>query len=188
MRIVSGTLKGRTIKAVKGTNTRPTTDKIKESIFNIIGPYFEGGWALDLYGGSGNLAIEALSRGIDQAILVDKEMIAIQTIKSNLKELHLESRAEVYRNDAFKALKALTKRDIKFELILLDPPYKGQRINEIIEFIQENELLADGGLIMAECLKEDELHDEFGDIIRIKHELYGITAISIYERQVKEQS
>lgn len=184
MRIVAGTLKGRTIKAVKGTNTRPTTDKVKENIFNMIGPYFHGGWALDLYGGSGNLGIESLSRGIDNVIFVDKEGIAIQTIKQNLKELELETYAEVYRNDAFKALKALSKREIQFELILLDPPYKGQRINEILEFIEKHKLLTKGGLIMAECLKEDQLHEQVGEVFQIKREVYGITAISIYQKQI----
>lgn len=182
MRVVSGTLKGRTVKAVKGSNTRPTTDKIKESIFNIIGPYFEGGTVLDLYGGSGNLAIESMSRGIEKAILVDREMIAVQTIKQNVKELGLEERVEVYRNDAFKALKALTKRDVSFDLVFLDPPYKGQKINEIIEFIHEHHLLNDGGVIMAECLKEDGLHERVGDISQIRREIYGITAITIYRR------
>lgn len=182
MRVVAGTLKGRSIKAVKGTNTRPTTDKVKESIFNIIGPYFDGGIALDLFGGSGNLGIESLSRGIDKVIFVDRETIAINTIKQNVKDLKIEDQVEIYRNDAFKALKAIVKRGLQFDLILLDPPYKGQRINEIIEFIHENELLAIDGIIMAECLKEDELHESIGDIHQVKREIYGITAITIYNR------
>ena len=164
MRVVAGTLKGRHIKAVKGTNTRPTTDKVKENIFNIIGPYFDGGIALDLFGGSGNLGIESLSRGIERVIFVDKESIAINTIKENVKELKIDNQVEIYRNDYLRALKALAKRDIQFDLILLDPPYKGQKINEIIEFIHEHELLAVDGIIMAECLKEDELHESVGDI------------------------
>ena len=182
MRVVAGTLKGRSIKAVKGTNTRPTTDKVKESIFNIIGPYFDGGVALDLFGGSGNLGIESLSRGIDRVIFVDRETIAINTIKQNVKDLKIEDKVEIYRNDAFKALKAIVKSCLQFDLILLDPPYKGQRINEIIEFIHENELLAMDGIIMAECLKEDELHESIGDIHQVKREIYGITAITIYNR------
>ena len=182
MRVVAGTLKGRSIKAVKGTNTRPTTAKVKESIFNIIGPYFDGGVALDLFGGSGNLGIESLSRGIDRVIFVDRETIAINTIKQNVKDLKIEDQVEIYRNDALKALKAIVKRGLQFDLILLDPPYKGQRINEIIEFIHENELLAIDGIIMAECLKEDELHESIGDIHQVKREIYGITAITIYNR------
>lgn len=186
MRVVAGTLKGRHIKAVKGTNTRPTTDKVKENIFNIIGPYFDGGIALDLFGGSGNLGIESLSRGIERVIFVDKESIAINTIKENVKELKIDNQVEIYRNDYLRALKALAKRDIQFDLILLDPPYKGQKINEIIEFIHENELLAVDGIIMAECLKEDELHESVGDINQVRREIYGITAITIYNRVGEE--
>ena len=85
MRVVAGTLKGRSIKAVKGTNTRPTTDKVKESIFNIIGPYFDGGLALDLFGGSGNLGIESLSRGIERVIFVDRETLRSIPLKKTSK-------------------------------------------------------------------------------------------------------
>ncbi|MCL1948773.1 MAG: 16S rRNA (guanine(966)-N(2))-methyltransferase RsmD [Turicibacter sp.] len=183
MRIVSGTFKGRSIKAVKGSNTRPTTDKVKESIFNIIGPYFGGGIALDLFGGSGNLGIEAISRGMEKAIFVDWENSAIQTIRGNVQELGIEDQVEIYRNDAFKALKALAKREISLDLVFLDPPYKGQKINEIIEFIHENNLLSDGGIIMAECLKEDVLHEAVGGITQTRREIYGITAITIYRRE-----
>ncbi|HAX74177.1 MAG TPA: 16S rRNA (guanine(966)-N(2))-methyltransferase RsmD [Firmicutes bacterium] len=186
MRVVAGTFKGRSIKPVKGMNTRPTTDKVKESIFNIIGPYFDGGVGLDLFGGSGNLGIESLSRGIEKMVFVDKDFTAFQTIKENLRELKLDKQAEVYKNDAFKALNALAKRKVQFDLILLDPPYKGQKINEIIEFINEHEMLAEDGIIMAEYLKEDTLHNDVGDIHQVKRVEYGITAISIFERYTEE--
>ena len=186
MRVVAGTLKGRRVTAVKGENTRPTSDKIKESIFNMIGPYFDGGLVLDLYSGSGNLGIEALSRGIEKGIFVDKEHDAVRTIRKNVEALGLERRVEIYRNDAFKALKALVKRELQFDLILLDPPYKGQQINAIIEFVSEHHLLIAGGVVMAECLKADELYESIGDIKQIRREIYGITAISIYKKERDE--
>ena len=95
MRVVSGKNKGLSLKAVPGMSTRPTTDKVKEAMFNIIGPYFEGGIVLDLFGGSGGLSIEALSRGIEKAIIVDREMKAIKTIKENLATCNLTDNAEV---------------------------------------------------------------------------------------------
>ena len=183
MRIVAGELKGRVIKGVKGNSTRPTSDKIKENIFNIIGPYFEGGTVLDLYGGSGNLAMESLSRGMDQAILVDRENAAVQTIRQNIQDLGLGERTEVYRNDAFKALKALAKREIVFDLVFLDPPYKGQKINDILAFLEEFGLLAEGGIVMAECLKEDPLLEACGSIVQFKREIYGITAVTFYRKE-----
>lgn len=85
MRIISGEFRGRRLNAVPGMATRPTTDKVKESLFNIIGPYFEGGTSLDLYGGSGGLSIEAVSRGIDHATLIDRQYAAIKTIKKILR-------------------------------------------------------------------------------------------------------
>ena len=182
MRVIAGEFRGRQIQAVKGMDTRPTTDKIKENIFNIIGPYFDGGVGLDLFGGSGNLGIEALSRGLDKVVFTDTQYAAISTIKDNLKTLKIENRAEVYKNDAYKALKTLATREMKFDLIFLDPPYKGQKINEIIEFVHEHHLLADDGIIMAECLKEDVLHESVGDIDVIRRVEYGITAITIYQK------
>ncbi len=127
MRVVSGKCKGHPLKAVPGNTTRPTTDKVKESIFNMIGPYFDGGVALDLFGGSGGLGIEAISRGIDKAIFVDRDNKAIKVIHQNLESCRIQEQAEVYRNDAERAIKALIKREISFDLILIDPPYKDQK-------------------------------------------------------------
>jgi len=107
MRVISGERKGTRLKAVPGSATRPTTDKVKESLFNIIGPYFAGGDALDLYAGSGGLGIEALSRGCDHAVFVDKQTKAIQTIQENLRVTRYEANATVYRQDARQALDEL---------------------------------------------------------------------------------
>ena len=181
MRVIAGKYKSRQLKSVKSNLTRPTTDRNKENLFNIIGPYFDGGAVLDLFAGSGGLGIEALSRGYEHLYSVDNQYAAFQVIKENFTMLKLAN-AHVYKLDYRKALKRFANEKLKFDLILLDPPYKGQRINEIIEFIHENELLAIDGIIMAECLKEDELHESIGDIHQVKREIYGITAITIYNR------
>ncbi|MDX5475318.1 MAG: 16S rRNA (guanine(966)-N(2))-methyltransferase RsmD [Bacillaceae bacterium] len=183
MRVISGVHKGRQLKAVPGVNTRPTTDKVKESIFNMIGPYFNGGVALDLFGGSGGLGIEALSRGIDKVIFVDKDGKAIQTIKKNLEDLKLTESVEVYRNDAVRALNALNKRDdIRFDLILLDPPYKRHQLELLIETIDKYELLKHDGIIMAEHSSEVGLPDNIGKLHITKKETYGTTVISVYKQ------
>ncbi|MBO9130284.1 16S rRNA (guanine(966)-N(2))-methyltransferase RsmD [Bacillus sp. 165] len=181
MRVVSGKYKGHPLKAVPGMSTRPTTDKVKEAIFNMIGPYFEGGVALDLFGGSGGLGIEALSRGMDKVIFVDRDGKAIQTIKQNLGTCKLIEQAEVYRNDAERALKALLKRELSFDLILLDPPYKDQQIISLISVIDTHGLLNESGVIMAEHDTAAELPKQIGRLMRIKYETYGITGISIYK-------
>ncbi len=180
VRVVSGSRKGLHLKAVPGVSTRPTTDKVKESIFNMIGPYFDGGNGLDLFGGSGGLGIEALSRGIDKVIFVDRDQKAIQTIKGNLETCRLVEHAEVYRNEAFRALKAIVKRDIQFDLILLDPPYKQQKLIELIEEISDHQLLTKNGYIVAEHGSEVVLEKSIGNLHLVRHEDYGMIGVSLY--------
>ncbi len=181
MRVISGNQKGRRLKAVPGTGTRPTTDKIRESIFNMVGPYFDGGMSLDLYGGSGALTIEGLSRGIKQAVIVDMDPKAIETIKENLRLCKLMDDVEVYRNDAKRALKALQKRDISFRYVYLDPPYKKQKIEAEIEWLSKADLLEDNALIIVEHDAKVGLSDHIGTCKKIKAEKYNnTTAVSIY--------
>ncbi|MGM9928976.1 MAG: 16S rRNA (guanine(966)-N(2))-methyltransferase RsmD [Bacillus sp. (in: firmicutes)] len=182
MRVVSGECKGRPLKAVPGVSTRPTTDKVKESIFNIIGPYFHGGTVLDLFAGSGSLGIEALSRGMEKAIFVDREYKAIATVRSNLEACNYTEQAEVYKNDAERALKALIKRGISFDLIVLDPPYKKQKLIDILTIISDNYLLEENGTIVCEHSDEVILPETVGQLKRWRQEAYGMIAISIYSQ------
>ncbi|TFE03598.1 16S rRNA (guanine(966)-N(2))-methyltransferase RsmD [Jeotgalibacillus sp. R-1-5s-1] len=183
MRIISGKNKGVHLKAVPGTGTRPTTDKVKEAIFNMIGPYFEGGKALDLFAGSGGLGLEGLSRGLDSVIFVDKDRMAVQTIKHNIEKCGYQDRSEVYRNDAERALKAVSKRDIAFECIFLDPPYKKQQLEKLLEWIIRDDLLADSGVVMCEHDEKVMLPEEIGNLILTRQEQYGGTVISIFKKK-----
>lgn len=185
MRVVSGSKKGRQLKAVPGSSTRPTTDKVKEAIFNMIGPYFDGGIGLDLFGGSGGLGIEALSRGIEKIIFVDRDQKAFQTIKENLKTCDLLEYSEVYRNEATRAIKALIKRELMFDLIFLDPPYKEQKLILLIEEISNQHLLKKDGYIVAEHSSDIILDDEIGLFHKVKSEKYGIIAVSIFRYQIE---
>ncbi|WHY02270.1 16S rRNA (guanine(966)-N(2))-methyltransferase RsmD [Neobacillus sp. DY30] len=186
MRVVSGVCKGRPLKAVPGNTTRPTTDKVKEALFNMIGPYFDGGMGLDLFAGSGGLGLEALSRGLDKVIFVDRDVKAIQTIYENIQNCKMEDKAEVYRNDADRALKALIKREVFFDYIFLDPPYKKQQLLSLMEKISENGLLTDGGYIICEHSHDVELPARAGKFSQYKHEKYGIIAITIYSQFSEE--
>lgn len=182
MRVVAGSLKGRIIKSITGNKTRPTLDKVKEAMFNALGQFFLGGVALDLFAGSGNLGIEAISRGIDKCIFIEKDYHAYKIIKENLENLKIDDKAIVYKNDAFKALKFLLVNNYKFDYIFLDPPYNKQRINDIIIFLEDNNMLNDNALIICEYLKEDELISSYQNIHLNKTYLYGITKISIYKK------
>ncbi|MDP4553120.1 16S rRNA (guanine(966)-N(2))-methyltransferase RsmD [Alkalihalobacillus macyae] len=181
MRIIAGECKGRHIKPVPGMSTRPTTDKVRESIYNMIGPFFDGGQALDLYGGSGALGIEALSRGMSKCIFVDRDSKAIETIKWNLEQTKFTGSAEVFRNDSKRALKALNKREMTFSLVLLDPPYHKEQILYDLEKLCTFELLEDKATIVVEHKKEVTLPEAVAELQMTRQETYsGKTTISIY--------
>lgn len=183
MRVVSGNFKGKGLKAVPGSTTRPTTDKVKEAMFNMIGPYFDGGNGLDLFAGSGGLGIEALSRGLDHMIFVDRDGKAIGTIRENIHCCGLDDKVEIYRNDALRAMKAIMKRKITFNYIFLDPPYKQQQLIKLLELIHEHQLLSSPGVIVCEHSSDIELPQNVGNLVKIKSEKYGIIAITLYTRE-----
>ena len=141
---------------------------------------------MDLFAGSGGLGIEALSRGMDEAIFVDREYKAVSTVRANLAACNFTKQAEVYKNEAERALKALIKREMAFDLILLDPPYKKQKLVDILTTITEHQLLSPDGIIICEHGHDVELPDEVASLIRWKHELYGTIQISIYEIKKNE--
>ena len=180
MRVVSGDFRGRRLKAVPGNGTRPTTDKVKESLFNIIGPYFDGGKSLDLFAGSGGLSIEAVSRGIEQAVLIDHHYQAIKTIKENIAVTKHAEQFEVYKQEAKKALELLHKRDVKFDMVFLDPPYAQQKITEDIEKTVALDLLNDGAMIVAETDQNAQLPDDLDSFELVRRQDYGITVLTIY--------
>lgn len=183
MRVISGEKKGLALKAVPGMNTRPTTDKVKEAIFNMIGPYFDGGTGLDLFAGSGGLGIEALSRGMDRVIFVDRDAKAIQTVKANIQAAGYEKQTEIYRNEAERALKAVLKRDIQFDAVFLDPPYKKQKLEAVVAFIAEHHLLAEGGFVLCEHASDVVLPDEIASFQCVRRETYGMIGVSIFHKQ-----
>lgn len=184
MRVIAGDHKGRQLKAVPGKTTRPTTDKVKESVFQVIGPFFPGGAVLDLFAGSGSLGIEALSRGMDRAIFVDKHPKAIHTIHENLRTLNITKQSEVFRADAFRAVQATAKRELSFSLILLDPPYKQGGYEKLLQAIIELKLLRPGGMIYCEHNPQEVLPKTVGSSLAVfKREDYGgTTAMTIYQR------
>lgn len=160
MRIVAGKHRSRILKTLEGVDTRPTSDKVKEAVFSKIGPYFEGGIILDLFSGSGNIALEAISRGFEKAIMVDKSKKAVNIIKSNVALLKEEEKCEIWSVDYKKALSMSEQRQIKFDLIYLDPPYQLELINELIDKINEYDLLNNKGIIVAESSEKEEIKVE----------------------------
>ena len=134
MRVVAGTVGGRPLKTLDGKITRPTTDKVKGAIFNMIGPYFDGGRVLDLFSGSGSLAIEAISRGMDEAVLVERNRQAQAIITENIKMTKAQNQFHLLKMDANKAIGVLKG---PFDLVLLDPPYAKEEIIKNITDLED---------------------------------------------------
>lgn len=187
MRVISGEFGGRRLKALVGDNTRPTTDKVKESIFNMIGPYFDGGTVLDLYAGSGGLAIEAVSRGMDLGICIEKNFSAIKIIKENIEVTKEPNKFIVKKMDANKALLFLKEEEITVDLVLLDPPYAKQEIEKQIEQMLAQDLLSEVGIIVCETDKSVKLPEIIGTCVKSRETTYGITQITIYKQEVSDE-
>ncbi|WP_370567454.1 16S rRNA (guanine(966)-N(2))-methyltransferase RsmD [Desemzia sp. RIT 804] len=187
MRVISGEYGGRRLKAVPGNSTRPTTDKIKESLFNMIGPYFDGGQCLDLFAGSGGLSIEAVSRGMDGAVLIDKAPIAIKTIQENIAVTKDAEKFTVIRSDASRILSTLKGKKMCFDLVFLDPPYAEQQIPSQITQLLKLDLLSSDALIVCEVDKKVDLPEQIQNAKVYKTAQYGITNIVIYELSTKEE-
>lgn len=182
MRIIAGEFASRKLETKKGTSTRPTLDKVKEAVFSSLGSYFDGGAVLDLYGGSGAIGLEALSRGMEEAYFSDIDKNAVMIIKKNIASLHAEERCRVYCASDFKMLALMKEAGKKFDLVYLDPPYAKQKNHKILEFLDQNDMLADKANVVIESLQEEDHHyDDFTHIHYHKEAVYGIMKITYYK-------
>ncbi|MGG0667140.1 16S rRNA (guanine(966)-N(2))-methyltransferase RsmD [Lederbergia citrisecunda] len=179
MRVVSGSRKGTPLKSLPGNLTRPTSDKVKESIFNMIGPYFDGGIAVELFGGSGSLSIESLSRGVDEAYIFEKNPKACSIIRENIEKCRFTDQVHVIRNDARNAVRAMPA-DIQIDLLFIDPPYAESKFYDLADAFAEAGMLSDGAIIICEHDKQLTLPDAYHDYQKTKNPIYGNSAISIY--------
>lgn len=180
MRVITGKSKGSKLVAPKGLHTRPTSDKVKESIFNILGYIPNDSMVLDLYAGSGNIGIEFLSRGAETCYFIDNDINSIKSIKDNLRRTKLIEKAFIYRNTAEKALDMLGSRGIVFDYIFLDPPYEKEIIMPILEKISNKKILKNNGSIIAEHESELHLPECFKNFVKKDFRKYGRTTISFY--------
>ena len=179
MKIVSGTYGGRPLKTLEGKTTRPTSDKVRGAMFNMIGPYFEGGRVLDLYAGSGGLSIEAVSRGMEQAVLVEKDRRAQGIIASNIQMTKESHKFQLLKMEAHQALNQLQGT---FDLIFLDPPYAKEQIVADIEALAERGLLGEEVMVVCETDKAVDLPEEIACLGIWKEKIYGISKVTGYVR------
>jgi len=177
MRVIAGTARSVPLKSRDGLDTRPTTDRVKESIFNIIQFEIEGRSVLDLFGGSGQMAIEALSRGAASAEIVDQSQEAIAVIRENLARTRLSDRARVVRSDYLAYLNSCKNR---FDLIFLDPPYHEKMLETALKRISEIDILKSGGIIVCERPAEKEWTAAYPGLTRSRDYRYGKIAVTVF--------
>jgi 16S rRNA (guanine966-N2)-methyltransferase len=176
MRIIAGTRKGHTIHAPKGLDTRPTSDRVRENVFNIVAPWVEGARVLDLYAGSGAMGLEALSRGAEAAVFVEADLAAVRAIERNLDKLRFTG-ARVVRGDAATGLAQETGAGRKYDLVLADPPYDMTDYAVLSRYLPR--ALADDGLLVFETSARTE--PELADLAVRTSRKYGRTRVTVFE-------
>lgn len=179
MRVITGTARGVQLKTPEGMVTRPTADRVKEAMFSIIHFDIPGADVLDLFGGTGQLGIEALSRGAKSAVFVDAGEPACRLIRENLKRCRMEGQGRVVRSDY---LDYLDRAKEQFDIILLDPPYAEVFLENALNRITEIDILRSGGIIVTERPLGKELPWEFSGYERSKDYKYGKTLLTIYRK------
>lgn len=181
MKIISGKYKGRILKGYMIYGTRPTMDRVKESVFAMIQEYVRGSIFLDLYSGTGNIGIEAISNGSKKAYLVDNNMVAIKTIKENINMLKIDN-ACVIKEDAIKCLNNFINTGIKFDVIFLDPPYHTNELDKSLTIINDNLcLLGESSIIVCETeIKID--YQKYNNLMIYKTRKYGSKEVIILKK------
>jgi 16S rRNA (guanine(966)-N(2))-methyltransferase RsmD len=182
MRIGSGTMRGRRLKAPRGDRTRPTGGRLKKSLFDVLGPRLSGSRVLDLYAGAGSLGLEALSRGALSAVLVDRNRKACEAIRANVFELALAGSVEVVQKEAESALSSLKRRGERFDVVFADPPYRSAAADEVIELLGDSDVVAPGGVVALEHHHKRELRERYGCLARIRVLKAGESAVTLYQR------
>ena len=177
MRIIAGDYKGRRLQSPQDYSIRPTTDKVKEALFSILTEKIWGSRVLDLFAGTGNLGIEALSRGAETCVFTDSSRESLRLIRENIAHCKDKEGARVEAGDYRKILGNQTE---PFDIILLDPPYNKGLLDECFRLIAENELMAEDGVIVAEHRREEKMPEELHGFQKQKERRYGIVMLSIY--------
>ena len=178
MRVISGLYKGKIIDGFDIDGTRPTQDRVKESLFGSIQDYLEDSIVLDLFSGSGNLGIEALSNGAKECYFVDNNKEAIKVINNNLSKIGITS--NVLNKDFKDALEYFKSTNIKFDLVFLDPPYKDDYIDYSIKYLLDNNLLNDNAIIVSEF--ENNINLDYKELKIKKEKKFGYKKIVIFKK------
>lgn len=184
LRIITGSARGCKLKQVPGDTTRPTRDMVKQALFNVIQFDIEGRTVLDLFAGTGQLGLEAVSRGAAKAVLVDHTPAAVRVIRENAEAAKLTDRVEIRQSD-YKAF-LQTARKKSFHLVFLDPPYQSGYLKRILNFIETFDIVADNGIIVCEAKEDESMPEQLGRLRLQKAYHHGITTLFLYRREPAE--
>lgn len=179
MRIISGKFKGHRLVAFKAEHIRPTTDRVKESLFNKWSPYIEGSKVLDLFCGTGSLGLEALSRGADFVEFVDSNEKSLRILRENVKKLKIENGIHITKRDALQFMKS---SDQVFDLILIDPPFTKMMADQVLSALSESSILKEGGLVAIESGTKEHIKEDYGTLKLYDRKEFGDKTLSLYER------
>lgn len=186
MRIISGSLRGRKLKSPKGNDVRPTADKVKEAVFDIIFQYVPEDYvAMDVFAGSGSIGIEAISRGASRVFFSDESKESLALVRDNLKICGISDEAILLNGD-FKRNIARVKEPV--DVYFLDPPYADGFILPALKAIDEKNVITEDGIVVAEHAAKDVLPEKYAGFTRIKNRRYGTIGLSIYQRGDREIS
>lgn len=186
MRVIGGSLKGRRLRSVKGSLVRPTSDKVREAVFNILPMDFPFERVLDLFAGTGAMGIEAVSRGAGEAVFVDRDQAPCDVIRKNIEACGLAERTKVVRRDAIAALRAFSAAGERFDLVIIDPPYESGLTEEALRAVDEGGLLAEGGMVVAEASTRIPLDGAAGALATLEladRRRYGDTTVYFFRRR-----
>lgn len=180
MRVIAGEYKGRRLDRIKGTDIRPTSDKVKESLFNILGDAVIDSAFLDLFGGTGGIGIEALSRGAKHVVFIDSDIKSIKVLRGNLNRLNINDCVEVYNAGYSTAISKLYKFGKKFDIIFIDPPYSIGLAESALKEIDNNPILSQSGLIIVEHDSKEDMPQKVGKLSLYRVKKYGNIVLSFY--------
>ena len=183
MRVIAGKFRSRTLTAPRGLDTRPTSDRLRETLFNVLAPRIDGASFLDLYAGSGANGIEALSRGAKQVVFVEKAAAAIAAIRANLRALDIRDGWQLDARSAVASVKRLAEQGQRFDVVFLDPPYKAvEEYARVLDLLGGDcsLLLADGAAVIAEHHRKQPLESEYGKLKRYRLLEQGDASLSFY--------
>jgi 16S rRNA (guanine966-N2)-methyltransferase len=181
VRIIAGKARGRKLISPETMETRPTLDRVKEAMFSSIQSYLRDAVVIDVFAGTGSLGLEAASRGAEEVYLVDKSSVTFPLLKQNVENLKFSDFCIPLNMDSYEALRMLSKKGKKFDIIFIDPPYCKEMIPEAMKIVKENDMLNSGGIVVSKIDTIEEVYEGYKDLKLTKSKKYGNTTVCFYQ-------